>query len=139
MNYNIQVTSWEKDKSALSKIRQKVFIEEQNVPEELEWDDDDKNCVHVLVTHNNTPIATGRIKMDGHIGRIAVLKNYRDKGIGSAVLKALIDVSKTLKIKSIYLHAQIGAISFYEKHGFKISSEEFMDAGIPHKTMKMDL
>lgn len=139
MKYTIKVTQWEDDKTHLSEIRRKVFIEEQKVPEELEWDDDDKSCVHILVTDNNTPIATGRIKMDGHIGRMAVLKSYRGKGVGSTVLKALIDFSKTLKMKSVYLHAQITAVPFYEKHGFKISSEEFMDAGIPHKSMTLDL
>ena len=139
MKYTIKVTQWEDDKTHLSEIRRKVFIEEQKVPEDLEWDDDDKSCVHILVTDNNTPIATGRIKMDGHIGRMAVLKSYRGKGVGSTVLKALIDFSKTLKMKSVYLHAQITAVPFYEKHGFKISSEEFMDAGIPHKSMTLDL
>ena len=139
MDYTLKLTRWDKDQENLSKVRRSVFIEEQQVPEELEWDDDDKNCVHVLVTDNNTPVATGRIKMDGHIGRMAVLKDYRNKGVGSDILKALIDFSKTLKMKSIYLHAQITAIPFYEKHGFKISSEEFMDADIPHKSMTLDL
>jgi len=139
MKYTIKVTQWEDDKAHLSEVRRKVFIEEQQVPEELEWDDDDKTCIHILVTDNETPIATGRIKMDGHIGRMAVLKDYRNEGVGSAVLEALIKFSKTLKMKSVYLHAQTSAIPFYEKHGFKISSEEFMDAGIPHKTMEKQL
>ena len=139
MEYSLKLTRWDKDQTSLSKIRRKVFIEEQQVPEELEWDEDDKACVHILVTDNETPIATGRIKMDGHIGRMAVLKEYRNKGVGSAILQALIDFSKTLKMKSVYLHAQTTAISFYEKHSFKISSEEFMDAGIPHKTMEKQL
>ena len=139
MEYTLKLTRWDKDQKNLSEVRRIVFIEEQQVPEELEWDDDDKSSVHILVTDNDAPIATGRIKMDGHIGRMAVLKDYRDKGVGSAVLKALIDFSKTLKMKSVYLHAQTSAILFYEKHGFKTSSEKFMDAGIPHKTMKMDL
>ena len=138
MDYTLKLTRWDKDKDLLSEIRRTVFIEEQQVPEELEWDDDDKTCVHILVTDNNTTIATGRIKMDGHIGRMAVLKEYRNKGIGSDVLKSLINFSKTLKMKTVYLHAQITAMPFYEKHGFKIISEEFMDAGIPHKTMKME-
>jgi len=139
MQYTLKLTRWDKDREDLSKVRRSVFIEEQQVPEELEWDDDDKTSVHVLVTDNNTPIATGRIKMDGHIGRMAVLKEYRNKGIGSDMLKALINFSKTLKMKTVYLHAQITAVPFYEKHGFKISSDEFMDAGIPHKSMTLDV
>ena len=139
MEYTLKLTRWDKEQTSLSEIRRRVFIEEQQVPEELEWDEDDKACIHVLVTNNQTPIATGRIKMDGHIGRMAVLKDYRNKGVGSAVLKALINFSKTLKMKSVYLHAQTSAIPFYEKHDFKTSSKEFMDAGIPHKTMQVDL
>ena len=139
MEYTLKLTRWDKDQKLLSEIRRAVFIEEQQVPEDLEWDDDDKTCVHVLVSDNNKPIAAGRIKMNGHIGRMAVLKDYRSKGIGSAVLEALINFSKTLKMKSVYLHAQTTAIPFYEKHGFKTSSDEFMDAGIPHKTMGKQL
>ena len=140
MEYQLNITTWEKDKTALSKVRREVFIDEQLVPEELEWDKDDATCIHALVTDiRNTPIATGRIKPDGHIGRMAVLKNYRHSGIGSAVLKELLKCAISQHFKHVYLHAQTTAIPFYEKQGFKVSSEEFMDAGIPHKTMRLNL
>ena len=135
MSYTVQTTSWKKDKTALSEIRRKVFIEEQNVPEELEWDEFDNDCIHVLVTDNNKPIACGRLKTDGHIGRMAVLKVYRKTGIGSAILKELLNLARNLKLTSVYLHAQTTAVAFYEKLGFETCSNEFMDAGIPHKTM----
>ena len=140
MKHITKVTNWNEDKSALGSIRKKVFIEEQKVPEELEWDEYDEQCMHVLVTDDqNKPIATGRIKPDGHIGRMAVLKEYRNTGIGSAILKELIKSAQDKHLTKVYLHAQTTAISFYEKQGFKTCSEEFMDANIPHKTMEKQL
>jgi len=140
MNYTVKLTRWDKDQENLSQVRRSVFIGEQQVPEELEWDEFDNISIHVLVTDkNNQTIATGRMKPDGHIGRMAVSKNYRKTGIGSAILKALIKEAINRHLNSVYLHAQTTAIPFYEKHGFKISSEEFMDAGIPHKSMTLDL
>jgi len=139
-NYSIKTTSWNEDKDALSKIRKRVFIEEQHVPEELEWDEDDKLCVHVLATdENNNPIACGRLKLDGHIGRMAVLKEHRNTGIGTKILKSLLAEAKKENINRIYLHAQTTAIGFYEKQGFKVYSDEFMDAHIPHKSMQKNL
>ncbi len=136
MNYNLKTTNWKKDKRALSIIRTTVFIEEQNVPEALEWDEFDKDCIHVLVTDDNIEIACGRLKPDGHIGRMAVLKPYRHTGIGTDILKMLLIHAKTNNITTVFLHAQTSAIGFYEKQGFSICSDEFLDAGIPHKTME---
>ena len=140
MKHITKATSWSEDKSALGSIRKKVFIEEQKVPEELEWDEYDEQCIHILVTDDqNKPIATGRIKPDGHIGRMAVLKEYRNTGIGTAILKELIKSAQDKQLTKVYLHAQTTAISFYQKQGFKTCSEEFMDANIPHKTMEKQL
>lgn len=137
MHYTLTQTSWDKHRHQLSEIRRKVFIEEQSVPEDLEWDNDDKQCFHILVTINNKPIATGRMKPDGHIGRMAVLKEHRNKGIGTAILNELIKVARKHKLNNVYLHAQTSAIPFYEKQNFKVYSDEFMDAGIPHKSMRL--
>jgi len=140
MKYTLKTTDWENDKTALAAIRRKVFIEEQNVPEELEWDEDDISCKHILVTNqDNTCIATGRIKPAGHIGRMAVLKQYRHCGIGSAILRELIKIANTQKLQKVFLHAQTSALEFYKKQGFETCSSEFMDAGIPHKTMEKKL
>jgi predicted GNAT family N-acyltransferase len=137
MPYKITQTSWHKNKKQLTEIRRKVFIEEQQVPEALEWDDEDKKSTHILATdHNNKPIATARMKPDGHIGRMAVLKQYRNNGIGSDILNKLIDIAREQNIDKLYLHAQTTAIDFYLKHGFITCSAEFMDAGIAHKTME---
>jgi predicted GNAT family N-acyltransferase len=140
MHYNLHHTTWKKHKTELAQVRRRVFIEEQQVPEELEWDEYDDTCHHILVCDdNNNPIATGRIKPDGHIGRIAVLKPWRNQGIGSAILKELLAYAISKKIHRIYLNAQTTAIPFYLKHGFVTCSDEFMDAGIPHKTMHKNI
>ncbi len=140
MNYTLKKTNWNESKQALSFIRKTVFIKEQKVPEDLEWDEFDEQCMHILVTDNHhSPIACGRIKPDGHIGRMAVLKAYRKMGIGTAILKALLNSAAEQNITAVFLHAQITAISFYEKLGFEISSKTFLDANIPHKTMRKKL
>ena len=129
-------TSWQDSHAALGKVRRAVFIEEQQVPESLEWDGLDESCRHVLVYDaGHQPVATGRMKPDGHIGRMAVLPAYRGQGIGSAVLAALLEVARQQGVEAVFLHAQVSAITFYERHEFVVNSEQFMDAGIPHKTM----
>ena len=140
MDYIITVTNWNTSKEALCKVRRKVFIEEQQVPEELECDEYDESSIHILATDNsNQAIASARMKPDGHIGRMAVLSEHRHHGLGTAILITLIDLARSKKMNSLYLHAQTTAISFYEKQGFTINSDEFMDAGIPHKTMSLNL
>ncbi len=138
MDASFQLThcSWQDHSEALSSVRRIVFIEEQQVPEELELDEFDPVCHHVLVTDsNNKPVATARIDTDGRIGRMAVLKTFRGQGIGSALLGALLDYAGKEQYASIHLHAQTTAIPFYEKHGFMVDGEQFMDAGIPHRNM----
>ena len=129
--------TWQDSQSALGAVRRAVFIEEQQVPEALEYDGLDESCQHVLVTDaGQRPVGCGRMKPDGHIGRMAVLKDCRGQGIGSAMLVALLEVARAQRCAEVYLHAQVSAIPFYEKHGFCVSGEVFMDAGIPHKTMR---
>ena len=128
--------SWQEYRRELGVVRRAVFIEEQCVPEELEWDEFDESCHHVLVTDPaNRPVGTGRIKPDGHIGRMAVLNDCRGQGIGSAILAAMLGYAKQQHYPRVFLHAQITAIPFYEKYGFIVCSTRFMDAGIPHKSM----
>lgn len=130
-------TTWQQSEAALGAVRRTVFIDEQQVPEALEYDGLDEFCRHVLVTDaEKRPVGCGRIQADGHIGRMAVLQGYRGQGIGSAILVALLEVASAQRCAEVYLHAQVSAIPFYEKHGFCISSGVFMDAGIAHKTMR---
>jgi len=141
MDASLQLThcSWQGSREALGNVRRIVFIEEQHVPEALELDEQDPVCHHVLITDaGNQPVATGRISPDGRIGRMAVLKEYRGEGIGSALLAALLEYAKREHYGGGYLHAQLTAIPFYEKHGFMVDGEPFMDAGIWHKNMILD-
>jgi len=138
--YSIKKCGWNSDKQQLSDIRREVFINEQQVPEELEWDEFDQSAQHVIALNQaGQPIATGRIKTDGHIGRMSVLKEYRQQGIGSAILLVLLDNAHQQNLKRVYLHAQVNAVPFYEKHGFIVQGKEFVDAGIAHKTMYKNL
>lgn len=139
-NHSIKICDWNSCETQLSDIRRAVFINEQKVPEELEWDEFDASAQHVLALNSlNEAVATGRIKADGHIGRMAVLKDYRKQGIGSAILLVLLDIASRLKIEKVFLHAQVSAVPFYLKHGFVCDGDEFMDAGIAHKTMYKNL
>lgn len=147
INYTLQITDWKNHCASLKLIRQQVFIEEQNVPVELEWDELDEKACHILAevttAGKKLAIGTARITLNNtedpvkkaHIGRMAVLAAWRGQGIGSDILHACINECKKLKVKKIILNAQTDVIPFYQKAGFEISSKEFLDANIPHKQM----
>ena len=121
-------------------VREQVFIQEQKVPEELEWDEYDASAIHVVAMDtNNQVIGTARLLADGHIGRMAVLPAWRKTGIGSAMLGKLLSIAKELGLSKVFLHAQTSAVRFYENHDFNALGEEFMDAGIPHRYMEKEL
>lgn len=135
--FHIVHCTWQDYESSIRNIRIRVFVEEQKVPLELEWEGNDDQF-HYVVAFNteDEAIGTGRIDGNGHIGRMAVLKNYRGQGVGRALLSELLDYARHNRIIQVELNAQTSAIPFYEKQGFIISSDEFMEAGIPHKTME---
>lgn len=134
----IRIATWQADREILAQIRRTVFIEEQNVPEALEWDEYDATATHFLVLDNNRVIATARLKPDGQIGRMAVLAAYRKRGVGSRLLNYVLQVAAQQNHRQIFLHAQTTAIAFYEKHGFKTYGELFDDANIPHQSMLLN-
>ncbi len=135
-SYTIQTVDWNAGKDALRTVRWKVFVEEQRVPEALEWDDEDERSAHVMaVAADGTPIGTGRLLRDGHIGRMAVLREWRGRGVGSAVMARLLKMARESGHKTVRLHAQTHAKSFYAGHGFVVQGDEFMEAGIPHVVM----
>lgn len=124
----------------IKNIRETVFIKEQNVPEELEWEDKDYSAIHIIARDNNGQvIATARLLDNGHIGRMAVLKMFRCQGIGTEMLNKLLEKSKQLGLNHVFLNAQSTAIGFYKNSGFVVRGEEFMDAGIPHYRMDKSL
>lgn len=135
----ISKVSWAEAEPELSAIRHAVFIEEQCVPEAMEWDGEDEAALHVLVIEDGQPVACGRMLSDGHIGRMAVLPHYRQKGIGRLVLKTLLMEAEKLRRGRVFLNAQTQAAGFYAKYGFKQVGGEFPDANIPHLRMEKTL
>ncbi len=136
MSEKIQRTTWQLHEEQLSTIRYQVFVDEQKVPIELEIDGDDPLAAHVLCLVDNQPVGTGRILLDGHIGRLAVLKAHRKQGYGNKILNHLELIAQEHGLTQVFLNAQVTAISFYEKRGYRIISDVFDDAGIPHQTMR---
>jgi predicted GNAT family N-acyltransferase len=142
------VTTTEDMRNALS-VRRRVFIEEQQVPESEEIDHHDADpatvftCLHVLACIDGRPVATGRLLLgepDGmHIGRVAVLAEYRRKGIGRAVMLALHDLARFRNARCVTLAAQLHAIPFYERLGYVARGPVFLDANIEHRWMDRDL
>jgi predicted GNAT family N-acyltransferase len=136
----IRVADWySSDRDELKDIRRRVFIEEQAVPAELEWDEFDDSAAHFLAMIKDKNIACARLKTDGQIGRMAVLAGYRKLGIGDKLLQAVLQHATGQKLNEVYLHAQVSAIPFYERQGFIASGEIFHEANIPHREMKKNL
>ena len=134
-NIKIHIASWQNDKEVLAKIRRHIFIEEQNVPEELEWDEHDNSSTHFFVTSDDRVIAVARLKTDGQIGRMGVLAEYRRQGIGSKLLNFVLQLAASRNLDKVYLHAQTQAIAFYQEHGFIAQGDVFFEANIPHREM----
>ena len=120
-------------------LRTRVFVDEQGIPEKDEFDAEDADCLHVLVRLNRDPVGTGRLNPAGKIGRIAVVAGRRGQGIGSQILRELLDTARRVGIREPFLHAQLQAVPFYEKFGFSREGEEFDEAGIPHVRMSLVL
>jgi len=123
-------------REAICTLRETVFVREQGVPPELEYDGLDEQALHVLAHIGQQSVGTGRILQDGHIGRIAVLQAYRGQGIGAEIVRALVEQAAAAGQERVYLGAQLHAIGFYERLGFVPYGDEFMDAGIPHIHME---
>lgn len=141
---HIDTVDWAHYQITLSNIRKTVFIEEQNVPEDLEWDGLDNTAVHILaqlkIDNQYHPAGTARILIKGniaHIGRMAVLAQWRGYGIGQKLLHSAIAECRKRNIEKIMLNAQTYVLNFYQQAGFKVSSDEFMDAGIAHNEMTL--
>lgn len=136
----VRNASWQNDRPALQVVRRLVFIDEQRVPEELEWDEADPVAWHVLaVTANDEVIGTGRLEASGKIGRIAVLAQHRGSGIGRAIVAHLVNQATELGFTKVYLHAQTTAVPFYERLGFRAEGPVFDEAGIAHVRMRHEI
>jgi predicted GNAT family N-acyltransferase len=137
--FSVRQADWQTDRKSLRAIREEIFVREQSVPDEMEWDEFDEQSLHVVAIADGVPIGTGRLLPDGHIGRMAVLREWRGQGVGSALLTTLIETARRLGMSRVVLNAQIRALPFYLRHGFQARGEEFLDAGIAHRQMWRDI
>lgn len=136
----IRLLAWEFARSLAMPIREAVFVEEQGVPIEIEMDEFDPVCVHALaMIDTGQAIGTGRLLPDGHIGRMAVLKVWRGKGVGATLLDALLRRAIDQGFERAMLNAQSHAKAFYERAGFVVEGDPFLEAGIPHVAMRCTL
>ena len=135
MNITSIICDYKSNIEDICAIRYEVFVDEQNVPEELEIDGLDGEAKHVLVFVDGLPIGTGRILDDGHIGRVSVLKDYRGFGIGKLIMKELIKWAQDITLKKVWLSSQWHAHSFYLDLGFVCVGDIYNEAGIDHIKM----
>lgn len=139
-DFRVEPADYTVDFQDLRSIRETVFVFEQQVPLDLEWDDLDPHCHHVLARDRmHRPIGTGRLSPEHKIGRMAVLREWRGKGVGESLLQALIDQAQQLGWTEVSLHAQASAIGFYQKFGFEPVGARFDEAGIEHQNMRLAL
>lgn len=137
-NFIIKVVNWKTHAPALMAVRETVFINEQQVPVALEWDGMDENARHLLAqTNAGETIGCARLIGDGSIGRMAVLKSWRGRGIGRALLEKAVSLYRQQGMHAITLSAQVHAVPFYEKSGFKVCSTPYLDAGIMPVDMRL--
>jgi len=140
MEFTIHTVTWHDAEPLLRAVRETVFIREQGVPVELEWDGLDEDSHHVLALSNSgQAIGCGRILPNAHIGRIAVVPDWRCKKVGTAILEGLLAYASSRGYPEVDLDAQVHALPFYLRFGFVPEGEEFMDANIPHRKIRLKL
>lgn len=132
----IDLLPWDTARAHAAPIRFSVFVEEQGVPREIELDAMDAQCVHAVVFEDGLAVATGRLLPDGHIGRMAVLKAWRGRGIGGLVLGKLVEHARARGDREVMLSAQAHALGFYRAQGFVEEGAEYLEAGIRHQAMR---
>ncbi|HEY2970012.1 MAG TPA: GNAT family N-acetyltransferase [Casimicrobiaceae bacterium] len=135
--FRVRVVDWKRDGASLRRIRHDVFVREQGVPETLEWDGCDAACRHVVANdQKGATIGCGRLLPDGSIGRLAVERAWRGRGVGSAILSRLADLARSAGFERVTLNARTDAEAFYARHGFAAAGVEFIEAGIRHRRME---
>ena len=138
--FTIRVLAWPEALPLARPVREKVFIEEQRVPRELEWDEWDERSDHAVARDmKGQAIGTARLLPDGRIGRMAVLREWRRRGVGAALMEALLRQARGQSVSRVTLHAQTQAAGFYRRFGFSERGGEFLEAGIPHVEMTLEL
>lgn len=131
----LRLGGWAELAAQAAPIRFEVFVEEQRVPAEMELDEFDALSCHALALVDGRPVGTGRLLPDGHIGRMAVVVGWRGRGVGAALLQALIDEAGRRGMAQLALSAQTHALGFYGRFGFLPEGEVYDEAGLPHQVM----
>jgi predicted GNAT family N-acyltransferase len=137
-NPTIEAAAWAEHGREIQAVRHAVFTLEQSVPANLDFDGADPDSCHALALSDDVPVATGRIQADGHIGRVAVLKEWRGRGIGTALVEFLSKEANHQGLDRVCLNSQMSAVAFYEKLSFQREGDTFMEAGIEHIRMVRD-
>jgi predicted GNAT family N-acyltransferase len=138
--YHIRQALWPEEQSLLRQVRESVFVMEQGVSPDLEWDHEDARAYHLLALDpQQNPIATARLLSNGQIGRMAVLPKWRKQGVGTTMMQALIEEASRIGLTLLFLHAQTHAQAFYERLDFTAVGEPFYEADIPHRYMTRSL
>ena len=136
----VRILAWPDAEADAMRVRDAVFVVEQGVPREIERDDWDERSDHaVALDREGRAVGTGRLLPDGHIGRMAVLPEWRGHGIGGRILASLIARAHERGMQRVVLNAQTHAVPFYARHGFAAFGDEFMEAGIPHVAMAREI
>lgn len=133
----VSIVDYRENESSIRAVREAVFIAEQRVSREDEFDGKDTSCVHVLAVVDGQAVATGRLDLGsgGKIGRVAVLPEFRRRGVGTQVMKVLEQAGIQAGLTQVWFHAQLTAVSFYESLGYTAEGEVFSEAGIQHVKM----
>jgi predicted GNAT family N-acyltransferase len=138
--FTISILAWDKALPLARPVREQVFVAEQKVPLELEWDEWDERSDHAVARDaKGQAIGTARLLPDGRIGRMAVLPEWRRRGVGAALMEALLQKAREQSLSRVTLHAQTHAAGFYRRFGFSERGGEFWEAGIPHVEMTLEL
>lgn len=138
--FNIETGDWDQFGHLAGPVRESVFVQEQNVPADMEYDEFDPVSLHAVARGpDGEIIGTGRLLPDGHIGRMAVLPLWRGKGVGSVLISYLMDAARHRGVSELKLNAQVQAVEFYRHFGFRTVGGQFEEAGIPHQAMARTL
>ncbi len=136
--FTVEPATWTADMADLRRVRNAVFVVEQAVPEDEEWDELDAVSQHVVARdRGGQSIGTGRLTPKGTIGRMAVIREWRGRGVGDAILRVLLELARARHFRQIEIHAQLHALAFYERAGFEAYGEEFDECGIRHRHMRI--
>ncbi|OAL80863.1 GNAT family acetyltransferase [Acinetobacter sp. SFB] len=133
----IRTGSWDELQNDAKLIREQVFVQEQQIAAEDEWDADDAVSLHFVIYNQDQPIATARLLQNNSVGRVAVLKSYRGVGIGKWLMQQIIQQAQQEQREFLKLSSQVHAIQFYAGLGFKVDGEQYLDCGIPHINMRL--